>query len=96
MEDLNVKGMMKNRHLSRAVAEQGFYQFISFMKYKSEKYGIEFIQADRFFPSSKMCSCCGSIKKDLQLKDRVYKCECGLIIDRDKNASINLANYKLA
>lgn len=96
MEDLNVSGMMKNRHLSRAIAEQGFYQFISFMKYKSEKYGIEFIQADRFFPSSKMCSCCGSIKRNLKLSDRIYKCDCGLVIDRDKNASINLANYKLA
>lgn len=96
MEDLNVKGMMKNRHLSRAIAEQGFYQFISFMKYKSEKYGIEFIRADRFYPSSKTCSCCGNIKKDLKLSDRIYKCECGFVIDKDKNASINLANYKLA
>ena len=58
--------------------------------------GIEFVKADRFYPSSKMCSSCGEIKKDLKLKDRVYKCECGLVIDRDKNASINLANYKLA
>lgn len=66
------------------------------MKYKCEFNGIQFIQADRYFPSSKLCSCCGSIKKDLKLKDRVYKCDCGLEIDRDKNASINLGNYGLA
>ena len=97
MEDLNVTGMMKNKHLSKAIKEQGFYQFISFMKYKSEKYGIEFIQADRFYPSSKTCSCCGNIKKDLKLSDRIYHCnKCGFTLDRDKNASINLSNYKLA
>ena len=96
MEDLNVKGMMKNRHLSKAIQEQGFYEFIRQMKYKCEFNGIQFIQADRYFPSSKLCSCCGSIKKDLKLKDRVYKCDCGLEIDRDKNASINLGNYGLA
>ena len=96
MEDLNVKGMMKNKHLSKAIQEQGFYEFIRQMKYKCEFNGIQFIQADRYFPSSKLCSCCGSIKKDLKLKDRVYKCDCGLEIDRDKNASINLGNYRLA
>ena len=96
MEDLNVKGMMKNKHLSKAIQEQGFYEFIRQMKYKCEFNGIQFIQADRYFPSSKMCSCCGSIKKDLKLKDRVYKCDCGLEIDRDLNASINLSNYGLA
>ena len=95
MEDLNVKGMMKNKHLSEAIQEQGFYEFIRQMKYKCEFNGIQFIQADRYFPSSKLCSCCGSIKKDLKLKDRVYKCNCGLEIDRDKNASINLSNYGL-
>ena len=96
MEDLNVKGMMKNKHLSKAIQEQGFYEFIRQMKYKCEFNGIQFIQADRYFPSSKLCSCCGSIKKDLKLKDRVYKCDCGLEIDRDLNASINLSNYGLA
>lgn len=96
MEDLNVSGMMKNKHLSKAIAEQGFYEFIRQMKYKCEFNGIEFIQVDRFYPSSKTCSYCGNIKKDLKLKDRVYKCEeCGLEIDRDKNASINLGNYGL-
>ena len=96
MEDLNVSGMMKNKHLSNAIAEQGLYEFIRQMKYKSEFNSIEFIQVDRFYPSSKTCSCCGSIKNDLRLKDRVYKCsKCGLEIDRDKNASINLGNYGL-
>lgn len=97
MEDLNVSGMMKNRHLSKAIAEQCLYEFIRQMKYKCEFNGIEFIQVDRFYPSSKKCSCCGNIKKDLRLKDRTYICdECGLEIDRDKNASINLGNYGLA
>ena len=97
MEDLNVKGMMKNKHLAKVISEQGFAKFIELMKYKAEKFGIEFIQADRFYPSSKTCSHCGSIKKDLKLSERIYHCSCcGLTIDRDKNASINLANYKLA
>ena len=96
MEDLNIKGMMKNKHLAKAIQEQCFYEFIRQMKYKCEFNGIQFIQADRYFPSSKLCSCCGSIKKDLKLKDRVYKCDCGLEIDRDLNASINLSNYGLA
>ena len=95
MEDLNVRGMMKNRHLSRAIAEQGFYTFISQMKYKCERYGIEFIQVPRFYPSSKTCSNCGNIKKDLKLSDRTYRCSCGFTCDRDKNASYNLANYDL-
>ena len=95
METLNVKGMMKNKHLAKAIAEQKFYEFIRQMKYKCEKYGIEFVQVDRFYPSSKKCSCCGNIKKDLKLSDRTYICsECGLVIDRDYNASINLANYQ--
>lgn len=96
MEDLNVKGMMKNKHLSKAIQEQCFYEFIRQIKYKSEFNGIEFIQADRFYPSSKTCSSCGNIKHNLKLSDRIYICkECGLIIDRDKNASINLSNYGL-
>ena len=96
MEDLNIVGMMKNKHLSKAIAEQGFYEFIRQIKYKCEFNGIEFIQVDRWYPSSKTCSCCGNIKKDLKLKDREYVCDkCGLVIDRDKNASINLGNYGL-
>ena len=97
VEDLNVIGMMKNKHLSKAIAEQGFYEFMRQIKYKCEFNGIEFIQVDRFYPSSKTCSCCGFIKKDLKLNDRNYKCDkCGLEIDRDYNASINLSNYSRA
>ena len=96
MEDLNIKGMMKNKHLSEAVAEQCLYNFKMIMKYKCEFYGIEFVEADRYYPSSKLCSCCNSIKKDLKLKDRTYKCSCGLSINRDYNASINLSRYELA
>lgn len=99
VEDLNVRGLMKNKHLAKAISEQCFNKFITVLKYKCEWNGIEFVKADRFFPSSKMCSCCGTIKKDLKLKDRTYICpnkKCNLVIDRDKNASINLANYKLA
>lgn len=98
VEDLNVKGLMKNKHLSKAISEQCFNKFITILEYKCKWNGIEFVKADRFFPSSKMCSCCGTIKKDLKLKDRTYICsnpKCNLVIDRDKNASINLANYKL-
>ena len=94
MEDLNVSGMMKNKHLSKAISEQCFYEFIRQMKYKCEWNGIEFIQADRFYPSSKTCSCCGCIKPDLKLFDRTYICnECGTVIDRDYNAALNLSKY---
>lgn len=95
METLNIKNMMKNKHLSRAIAEQSLYEFKRQIQYKCKKYGIEFVEADKWFPSSKKCSCCGTIKKDLKLKDRIYKCSCGLNIDRDLNASINLANYSI-
>ena len=95
MEDLNVKGMMKNKHLSKAIQQQNLYEFIRQMKYKCEWLGIEFVQVDRYYPSSKTCSCCGNIKRDLKLSERTYICqECGLVIDRDLNASINLANYR--
>ncbi|MBR1728381.1 MAG: transposase [Selenomonadaceae bacterium] len=96
MENLNVSGMMKNRHLSKAIAEQKFYEFKRQIKYKCEMYGIEFVEVDRFYPSSKTCSHCGHVKVDLKLSDRIYKCaECGLTIDRDLNAAINLANYSI-
>lgn len=92
MEDLNVIGMMKNKHLSKAIHEQLFRVFKEYIAFKSKYYNINFILADRWFPSSKTCSHCGSIKKDLKLSDRIYKCEhCGLEIDRDLNASINLS-----
>ena len=97
MEDLNVSGMMKNKHLAEKIAEQKFYEFKRQMKYKCQFNKIEFALADRWYPSSKACSHCGNIKKGLKLSDRTYICnECGLVIDRDKNASINLGNYKLA
>lgn len=95
VEDLNVKGMMKNKHLSKAIQEQCFHKFISILEYKSKFNGIEFVKADRFYPSSKTCSCCGEVKKDLKLKDRVFICpSCNYKIDRDKNASINLSRYE--
>ena len=93
IEDLNVSGIMKNKHLSRAVQQQGFYEFRRQIEYKSAWNNIPVIIADRFFPSSKLCSCCGHIKKDLKLSDRVYKCKCGNIIDRDYQAALNLKKY---
>lgn len=100
IEDLNVSGMMKNRHLSKAIAQQNFYYFRTKLEYKCKLNGIELRIVDRFYPSSKTCSCCGNPKKDLNLSDRTYTCQkCGLVIDRDLNASINLANariYKVA
>lgn len=94
IEDLNVKGMMKNRHLSKAVAQQCFYTFQTWILAKCKEYGIELRQVDRFYPSSKSCSCCGQKKVDLKLSDRTYKCDCGNEIDRDLNASINLLQAK--
>lgn len=97
MEDLNVKGMMKNKHLSEAVAKQKFYEFKRQIQYKAEMYGIKVIEAERFYASSKTCSHCGNVKKDLKLSDRTYVCPvCGAKLDRDLNAAINLANYKTA
>ena len=96
IEDLAVSNMMKNKHLSDAIRKQGFYEFRRQLEYKCNFRGIELVVADRFYPSSKSCSQCGVIKKDLKLKDRLYKCSCGLNIDRDLNASINLSKYKLA
>ena len=93
MEDLNVRGIMKNRHLSKAVQQQGFYEFRRQIEYKSEWSNIPVIIADKFFPSSKLCSCCGTVKTDLKLSDRTYKCECGNVIDRDFQASLNLQTY---
>nr|DAK38281.1 MAG TPA: endonuclease [Caudoviricetes sp.] len=93
IEDLNVSGMMKNRHLAKAIQQQSFYEFRKMIEYKSKWNNIPVIIVDRFFPSSKLCSCCGKIKKDLKLSDRTYKCECGNIIDRDFQASLNLKLY---
>lgn len=96
IEDLSVSNMMKNKYLSDAIRKQGFYEFRRQLEYKCKFRGIDLVIADRFYPSSKTCSQCSTIKKDLRLKDRVYKCSCGLNIDRDLNASINLSKYKLA
>ena len=94
MEDLNVKGMMKNKHLAKAISEMGFYDFIRIMKYKCEESNIKFFQVDRFFPSSKTCSHCGCIHKGLKLSDRIFECpSCGFTIDRDFNAAVNLERY---
>lgn len=95
IEDLNVSGMMKNRHLSKAVASQKFYEFRRKLKTKCGNHGIELRVVDRFYPSSKRCHCCGQIKKDLKLSDRVYKCNCGYVEDRDFNASLNLRDAKI-
>lgn len=95
IEDLNVSGMMKNRHLSKAVASQKFYEFRKKLKTKCGNNGIELRVVDRFYPSSKRCHCCGQIKKDLKLSDRVYKCNCGYVEDRDFNASLNLRDAKI-
>ena len=90
IEDLNVSGMMKNRHLSKAVASQKFYEFKTKLQAKCKEYGIELRIVDRWFPSSKTCHCCKRIKKDLKLSDRVLRCDCGYIEDRDFNAALNL------
>ena len=99
IEDLNVKGMMKNRCLSKAVASQKFYEFRTRLKAKCDENGIELRVADRFYPSSKTCHHCGSVKKNLKLSDRIYRCECGYVADRDFNAALNLKDaktYKIA
>lgn len=99
IEDLSVSNMMKNKHLSKAIASQKFFEFRTRLTSKCKENNIELRIVDRFYPSSKTCSQCGEIKTDLKLKDRVYKCSCGLTIDRDLNASINLKNakkYKIA
>ena len=90
IEDLNVSGMMKNGHLSKAVASQKFYEFKTKLQAKCKENGIELRIVDRWFPSSKTCHCCKHIKKDLKLSDRVFRCECGYIEDRDFNAALNL------
>ena len=99
IEDLNVSGMMKNRHLSKAVTSQKFYEFRTKLKAKCDENGIELRVVDRWYPSSKLCHCCGTIKKDLKLSDRIYRCDCGYVEDRDVNAALNLKDaltYKIA
>lgn len=94
IETLNIQGMMKNKHLSKAIAQQGLYEFKRQLKYKCEFYKIEFVEADKWYPSSKTCSKCGHVKTKLSLSERRYICEdCGAEIDRDLNAAINLSRY---
>ena len=94
LEDLNVRGMMSNRHVSKAVQEQGFYEIRRQIEYKAEWFGITVIIADRFYASSKTCISCGHVKKNLRLSERIYHCEvCGNEIDRDLQAAINLQRY---
>lgn len=97
LEELNVLGMMKNRHLAKAIQEQSFYSFKAILSYKAKSNNIQIIEVPRFYPSSKTCSVCGTVKSDLKLSDRVFICpECGNKIDRDLNASMNLKNYGLS
>ena len=90
IEDLNISGMMKNKHLSKAVASQKFYEFRIKLQAKCKENGIELRVVDRWFPSSKTCHCCGAVRKDLKLSDRIFKCDCGYTEDRDFNAALNL------
>ena len=93
MEDLDVMDMMKNKYLAKFLFQQCFHKFQRYLQYKCEFYGVPFIKVNRYFPSSKRCSCCGNIKA-ITLMDRIYNCDvCGLVIDRDLNAAINLENY---
>lgn len=97
LEELNVLGMMKNRHLAKAIQEQSFYSFKATLSYKAKSKNIQIIEVPRFYPSSKTCSVCGTVKSDLKLSDRVFICpECGNKMDRDFNASMNLKNYGLS
>lgn len=94
IEDLNVKGMLRNKYLAKSIASQKFAEFATKLARKCEETGIELVKADRWYPSSKTCSGCGFKKQDLSLAERIYNCEhCGLAIDRDLNAALNLANY---
>ena len=94
IENLNVSGMMKNRHLSKTVASQRFYEFKVKLQAKCKENGIELRVVDRWYPSSKTCHCCGVIKKDLKLSDRIFRCNCGYVENRDMNAALNLKDAK--
>ncbi len=90
IESLNVNGMLKNHRLAKALSDAALSGFLTMLKYKAERRGVEIVEAERWFPSSKICSACGAVKEDLSLADRVYTCDCSLTIDRDLNAAINL------
>lgn len=93
LETLNIQWMLKNKHLAKAVSKAKLYEFRRQIEYKCQRHGIEVVFADKFFPSSKQCSSCGKIHHELTLSNRVFSCSCGLHIDRDLNAAINLAHY---
>lgn len=96
MEDLDVQDMLRKEPFAKGIAEQKWDEFRRQIEYKCKFHGIEFIKADRYFPSSKMCSSCGSVKEKLSLSDRFYECEkCELVMDRDENAAKNLSQYKV-
>ena len=95
IEDLNVKGMMKNHNLAQHIADASFGEFRRQLEYKTKLFNIELVLVNRFFPSSKLCNSCGCIKEDLKLSDRIYRCDCGFVMDRDLNASLNLRDYVL-
>ena len=96
LEDLQVKNMVKNHCLAKSISDVSWSKFVELLKYKVDWYGRELVQIDKFFPSSKLCSNCGNIKKDLTLKDRVYQCSsCGTTLDRDYNASLNILSEGL-
>ena len=95
LENLAVKNLMKNRHLSKSIQDCALYDLLSKIIYKTEIQGAEIVMASRFYPSSKRCHRCGKLKKDLTLSDRVYECSCGEVIDRDMNAALNLKEYGL-
>ena len=94
IEDLNISGMMKNKHLSKAISQQKLYEFRTKLTNKCHQNNIELRIVDRWFSSSKICNCCGNVKKDLKLSDRTYICTCGYVADRDYNASLNLRDCK--
>ena len=97
VEDLNVKGMMKNHSLAKHIGDAAWAEFVRQLEYKTTWYGSTLVKADRYYPSSKTCSQCGTVKAKLPLDQRVFCCEaCGLSIDRDVNAAINLARQGLA
>jgi len=96
LETLNISGMLKNHKLAKSIADASWSKFVHFLKYKADWYGVNIIQIGRFEPSSKMCSCCGVMNKNLKLRHRKWKClNCGTVHDRDVNASINIKNFAL-
>ena len=94
IEDLSVCDMVKNKILNKYIYEANFNRIRKYLEYKTEEYGIKLVIADRYYPSTRKCSCCGNIVEKMSLDNRIYECKkCGLSMDRDFNASINLKNF---